>query len=257
MTGVSIELIREIEGLAADAWPAAVVEVVDGWRLRFNEGVTRRANSVWPNAAGGRLPLSEKLTQVEEFYARWNSLPRYQICPAAVPVDLDAVLAEGGYTCDARTCVQVAPVQTVLEKSSTGSAGPVTVRERLEERWYAVYCRAEHVSERDAGIRQGILERIGSRTGYALCEMEGQAIGIGLGVLERDWIGIFSMATRPDFRRRGAAMAVLHALARWGEQQGATRAYLQVMEENAAARALYGRVGFETVYHYHYRERSL
>jgi hypothetical protein len=38
--------ITQIEALAANAIPAAIVQELDGWRLRFNYGVTRRANSV-------------------------------------------------------------------------------------------------------------------------------------------------------------------------------------------------------------------
>jgi ribosomal protein S18 acetylase RimI-like enzyme len=73
-------------------------------------------------------------------------------------------------------------------------------------------------------------------------------------VADEDWIGLFCMATRPEFRRRGAATAVLRALAGWGRHQGAARAYLQVMDDNLPARSLYARAGFETLYHYHYRE---
>ena len=59
---MSLDQVRELEELAANAWPAGEVEELDGWRLRFNAGVTRRANSVWPNAAGDCLPLAEKST---------------------------------------------------------------------------------------------------------------------------------------------------------------------------------------------------
>jgi ribosomal protein S18 acetylase RimI-like enzyme len=52
---------------------------------------------------------------------------------------------------------------------------------------------------------------------------------------------------------RAPAPAVLHALAEWGRAYGATRMYLQVMENNAAARALYAGIGFETLYTYYYR----
>ena len=43
------------EELAANALPPAVVQVVDGWRLRYNFGVTRRANSVLASEHGGAL----------------------------------------------------------------------------------------------------------------------------------------------------------------------------------------------------------
>jgi ribosomal protein S18 acetylase RimI-like enzyme len=62
------------------------------------------------------------------------------------------------------------------------------------------------------------------------------------------------MATRPEFRRRGCAAAILHALARWSQRHQVTQMYLQVMENNRPALALYAQVGFETRYHYHYRE---
>jgi ribosomal protein S18 acetylase RimI-like enzyme len=111
----------------------------------------------------------------------------------------------------------------------------------------------ELVDEAALGVWQGILERIRPSTGYALLQLEDQTAAIGFGVLEAGWLGIFGMATHPHFRRRGAATAVLRWLAQWGEEQGATHAYLQVMEENTAALALYARLGFETLYHYHYR----
>jgi ribosomal protein S18 acetylase RimI-like enzyme len=65
------------------------------------------------------------------------------------------------------------------------------------------------------------------------------------------------MVTQVAYRRRGLATALLHALAAWGQKCGASRAYLQVMQDNAPAQALYERVGFRTLYGYHYREKSL
>src|SRR5207249_1327841 len=103
---MSIELIHELEELAANAWPAAVAQVVDGWRLRGNHGATRRANSVLANECGGRLGLEERLGLVEEFYARRRAPARFQICPASLPAGLDERLATRGYAAGDRTCVQ-------------------------------------------------------------------------------------------------------------------------------------------------------
>ncbi|MBL7520861.1 GNAT family N-acetyltransferase, partial [Frankia sp. CNm7] len=51
----------------------------------------------------------------------------------------------------------------------------------------------------------------------------------------------------------GGATAVLAALARWAVLAGARRAYLQVEQDNAAARRLYAGRGFLPVYRYTYR----
>ena len=56
----------------------------------------------------------------------------------------------------------------------------------------------------------------------------------------------------PNFRRQGYATAVLHALAAWAKAREADQIYLQVMEENTAAKALYTRAGFRTGYQYAY-----
>jgi ribosomal protein S18 acetylase RimI-like enzyme len=89
-----------------------------------------------------------------------------------------------------------------------------------------------------------------------LLRIDGAPAALGLGVVEGDWLGIFCMTTDPGFRRRGAASAILRTLAIWAQLYDARRAYLQVMDQNTAAQALYARVGFETLYHYHYREKA-
>ncbi|MBW8010643.1 MAG: hypothetical protein FVQ83_05285 [Chloroflexi bacterium] len=74
-----------IEELSANAWPTDVVQVVDGWRLRYAASVSRRLNSVWPNLNGGKITLERKLDIVEDFYSRRGVRTRYQMCPAARP----------------------------------------------------------------------------------------------------------------------------------------------------------------------------
>lgn len=245
--------ILDIERRALHAWPAAEARVIDGWRLRHNEGVTRRANSAWPNETDHMLPLERKLALVEDFYAHRGLPARYQICPAAQPKDLDAILERRGYTADAHTSVQVAEIAPVLA-ATTARVGVADITATLSEEWFAAYREAEGVDDHEAEMRRGILERIAPRTACAVLSMAGRPVATGLGVLERGWLGLFSMATSADWRRRGAATAVLHALAMWGRQHEAHAIYLQVMRDNLPARALYERAGFETLYDYHYRE---
>ncbi len=259
MPSRTLRLVRHIEGLALRAWPAAEQQPLDGWWLRFNAGVTRRANSVWPHDAQGSRSLDDRLAIVEAFYARHGQPARYQLCPASQPDELSAVLERRGYRADAHTAVQTAETSAVLAATDARShdSHPVTIADTFDARWFAAYCEAEGVGEREAEPRQGILERIAARTAYARLEVDGRVVATGLGVLEDEWLGVFSMATHPAFRRAGAATAVLHALAAWGQQHNAGRLYLQVMRANRPAHALYERLGFTTLYDYYYLEANL
>jgi ribosomal protein S18 acetylase RimI-like enzyme len=61
------------------------------------------------------------------------------------------------------------------------------------------------------------------------------------------------MATVPGARGKGAARAVLGALANWSGAHGADRIYLQVERSNASALRLYERAGFSELSAFHYR----
>jgi N-acetylglutamate synthase len=63
-----------------------------------------------------------------------------------------------------------------------------------------------------------------------------------------------SVITDPHRQRRGYARRVVASLAAWARDQGAEGACLEVEAHNAAALALYDRVGVKTELHrYHYR----
>ncbi|MCH7480060.1 MAG: GNAT family N-acetyltransferase [Chloroflexi bacterium] len=240
--------------MAANAWRPEIEQSLDGWRLRYNQGVYRRCNSVWPNQLGDKLKLEERIELVEEFYHRWEVRPRFQICPAAQPVDLAEVLAARGYTVDARTAVQIAPLESIQSGAPQKSIYKIEIISRFNQSWFDLYSEVEGLDPPMAAMRRGTLTRIGARAGFALLRMDGVPAAICLGVLERGWVGVFCMVTHTRFRRQAAARSILNALARWGEEHGATQMYLQVMENNTPALALYERAGFERQYQYYYAE---
>jgi ribosomal protein S18 acetylase RimI-like enzyme len=76
---------------------------------------------------------------------------------------------------------------------------------------------------------------------------------IARAVVDSGWLGITALEVTPEFRRRGVATHVLRSLATWGAQNAARQCYLQVLESNTGALALYERLGFTTHHTYHYR----
>jgi GNAT superfamily N-acetyltransferase len=255
----SPEQILLIETLAANAWPPEQSIVLDGWRLRSARGVTRRANSVWPNASSDVVGLDEKLVLVEQYYAALGQPAIFQVCDAAQPTALDALLEGRGYNANSFTDVQVASVQTLLQNLPPLRLRPtfeLEVSEAFDEEWFTLYCASEEVSGHAAAVRRSILQRIQPPHGFALLRSAGQPIAVGLGVSEGGWLGIYSMATLPPYRRQGAASAVLRTLAIWSQLYGVENVYLQVMQHNADARQLYAKAGFTRAYGYHYREKK-
>jgi GNAT superfamily N-acetyltransferase len=247
------EEVCAIEALAANAWPAETVQRLDGWRLRMSGSVYRRLDSVATIAPPGSLPVERKLTLAERFYFERGSDARFQVSAASAPSDLDARLEARGYAIDAATRVQTARLSDVLARTAGGRDFDVHVTDAPEPIWITI-AWPKPGRRRDAGRRA--LARIVPPAGHALVRAAGQPIAVGLGVLERGFLGLFAMFTQPEFRGQGAARAVLHALSRWGAQRGAERAYLQVEETNAVAGALYRDTGFATLYEYQYRSRG-
>jgi N-acetylglutamate synthase len=99
-----------------------------------------------------------------------------------------------------------------------------------------------------------VLSQLDDRARFAVATDDaGAAVAVGLGVVEDGWLGVFSLATIPAARRRGAATAVVDALERWGLTRGALATYLQVDRDNAPALAFYARRSLSIAHSYHYR----
>lgn len=255
LTGnLDLTTVAEVEQVALHAWPGLEIVEIDGWLLRHAGGITRRANSVWPNGAGGGMALDAKMARVEEFYHTRNLPVRLQICPAAQPPILDLLLAQHGYRAVARTAVQTTALGEMMARLDGRSTLIVEVTTVPPQMWWECYAKADDVSPESVAARQAICASINVATAYATVLLDGEAIAVGSAAAEGDWVGFFNVATLPQRRRLGAARAVMSALGQWGKAQGATRAYLQVMADNEAALGLYGRLGFTTGYYYHYRE---
>ena len=249
------ERILVIETHAMLAWPPLENVSLDGWQLRAHTVPSRRVNSVWPNAWYGHIPLALKLEQVEAYYFDKSQPARYQVCPAALPAGLDDVLAARGYETDARTGVQVGAAESVYAAAGARMRDDpaIEISESLTLEWAETYCRVQGAPISDAPKRMEALGRIGLPSVYVSINVDGVRAAVGRGVRGEGWLGIFGMATQEDFRRRGLATAVLRALAATAIDHRVDNLYLQVMDENAAARQLYAGLGFSNLYHYHYR----
>jgi N-acetylglutamate synthase len=245
-----------IEQLAANAWPAATIRLVDGWLLRHTPAVARRrSNSALPPPSAARTSAAQRaqvLDLAERFYARRNQPSVVQVSPAEVHDQLDRELAARGYHRQAPTVVLTTPLHRLPAPPSTIAALTVSVADSATPPWLAAWAAIEARPDA-AATNQLVLARIGPQAGYLTATHATQVLGVGMVVVERGWAGVFCMATRPQHRRRGIATAMLQQGASWAADQGAHQLYLQVEEHNLPALRLYSRLGFQPSHHYHYR----
>jgi GNAT superfamily N-acetyltransferase len=231
----------ELEAVAYEFWRAPEVQELDGWRLRFGHGITGRANSVWPNGFG-TLPLDEKIDRAEAWYRERGRPTLFQLTSAAQPAGLEDALAQRGYELrGAPVSVETASLDEVLARTS----GEAEVTQELDDAWLELWADS-----------RGFAERAAARELLTLGDAAFARVGdtaVGRGVVARGWLGITSMVTLPDARRRGHASAIVNALARWALSRGCTHAMLQVETTNEPARALYAGAGFVPRHEYHYR----
>lgn len=75
----------------------------------------------------------------------------------------------------------------------------------------------------------------------------GDARAVLLGRVAADEAEVLTLATDPAHRRQGLAAALLARFEARAREAGAARAFLEVAEDNAPARALYARAGYAEV----------
>ncbi len=246
--------IHRIEAVASLGWQAPDTAWIGGWLLRAAEGWTGRANSVLPIGQPDR-PLDEALAAVREWYAGRGLPPRFQL-PLPLCAGHDAVLARRGWSPYNPTLVRIAFVNRVLQRlGGPGSAEPVTLADAPTEAWLEAY--HYRGGDRLPAIAAEVMMAADDPV-FASVVVDGRVVGIARAVVDDDqhgegWCGITALETAPDWRRRGIGRQLIRGVVDWAADRGASLIYLQVMESNAAAHAMYDRLGFVTSHRYHYR----
>jgi ribosomal protein S18 acetylase RimI-like enzyme len=212
--------IRNLEHAAALGWPGVEQQWLGGWLLRFGHGSTRRANSAVP-----LLPTpGEHVVEIVDWYAARGARPLL-----AVPDRLFHVPT--GQPTDGENVV-------MARRLTEGAADTsVSLTSRPDDEWLRVHPREVPVDVLTAVV-DGVV---------AFGRIEGAAVGRVAVTSAPDgtrWAGLSSVHVAEAARRRGLARSLCDALLGWATEQGATRAYVQVLAENTAAAGLYESMGF-------------
>jgi N-acetylglutamate synthase len=239
---------QELQRHALPCW-LAWHEPLGEWTLRAGGGFTRRANSC--HAVGDLgVPIEQAVEEIISFAVAHDIAPLAQVIDGSA--EEQALRRLGWRSIDEPTAVLVCRLADFLANRPVPQA--VTITEALEPDWERLYQQSRPNSA-DPGIVRMILEGNRPRAFAAVAshrpDDHSELVAIARGHQSEDWLGLASIWTRPDHRRRGFATAMMVALGHWAARQGARYAYIQVATVNEPAIAAYTKLGF--VHHHAYR----
>lgn len=249
-----METITDLERIAAVHWRGTEEEWLGDWLLRAAGGFTGRANSALPLGDPG-LPLDQALDAVIDWY-RARGLPPMVVVPTDLSADspgqlLDEHLSERNWvTRPGPAFVMLADLPLNVPPRALAAGRSVRLTPEPDDAWAARY----HYRGQDhlPPVARTVLTSAREQSFVSIRD-DDSVLAIARLSIADGLAGITAVEVHPDHRRQGLGAAITEAACLAAGQRGLPRAFLQVEVDNAAARALYKRLGFRDSHRYHYR----
>ncbi len=239
---------QKYEELQLNAFPAINTEILDGWLLRYSNGYTYRGNSVNP-LYYSLENYDSKITECESRYKKLNLPCVFKLTPDTDKI-LDKTLERRNYARAKDADIMVSSLDSWKQETLNG----VECSEKLTADWLEQFVVLNGTTtEPDKSTAIDILSNI-KRPVVCASIYDGDTMaGCGLGVIEGEYIGLYDIRVREEYRRQGFAASICKKIIERGIAAGAKEAYLQVMSSNESAVKLYEKLGFVKKYTYWYR----
>lgn len=247
--------IKTIEDLSLNAWPSHQMQFYDGWVLRFSYFYTHRTNCV-EQIGQSILPLDEKIDYCEDIYRRWQTPCIFKISPVCIP-ETDALLEKRGYEIQHHTTVMTKDLSDLELVYDAAPNIPIRIENQVGYHWIEGLFELKHTTNiTHRRIVPSMYAAI-PKDEIAVSIVEGEHIvATGLGILDRDYVGVYAIHVAEQCRRKGYGTAIVSTILNEAKRQGAKAAYLQVVTDNAPAKALYRNLGFHKFYQYWFRVKN-
>lgn len=237
--------IETLEDACARAWPPLTEEKLGDWRLRAANGFSGRANSVLAVGTPG-TPVATALGEACEFAHRNGIAPRVQAIHGST---VERELTAAGWRPDTEHAAG-ALVSVLLGPLPTGTSAGTTLLDTPNPGWWQLVTDTTEPSPAQRHVLTGGAE--GHEMAYCAAHTDGELAGAARGALVDDLLYLSSLTVGREHRRRGLATRLMNRLGTWASARRATACVLQVAADNAAALAVYERLGFEESHRYRY-----
>jgi GNAT superfamily N-acetyltransferase len=242
--------IETLERATVDGVVPLRLEELPGWLLPLDQGEVNRAVSAVPLHHAEHA--TSVLAHIIERYHGYGLRPQFRLADVPGLSPLQAALAASGFEPRLPTYMQW------IESSRIGAsahAPEVSLASAADEGWSQVFYTVafSHGSPNERAARLARAQT----TLYATLRVDSVPVSVGALTFARGLACVHSMRTTEAQRGRGYAGRVLGALGHAALQRGVQRVFLQVEEDSAAARGLYAKLGFTTLWRYRYWRQGL
>jgi GNAT superfamily N-acetyltransferase len=226
----------ETLGQVMDAtWPSASHRSLGPFTLRDGAGGGKRVSAA---------SLSGDFTEAD-LDAAEAAMPAPLMLIREADTALDAALERRGWCVVDPVVAYAAPVAALTADLPPLAAFP---------HWPPLEIARSVWAEGGIGpARLAVMDRVQGPKAALLARTEDRPAGVAFVACHGADVMLHALEVRPDQRRKGTGQSLLHAAANWAASEGAARLSLVVTRQNAAARALYDRLGMRVVGQYHYR----
>ena len=252
--------VKQFQEFLLNAWPAEHYYFLNGWIVRFNKGVTYRANSVIPIRYFGNLEqLENDIEIVEKAYMSYGISSTFTMHDYFEPENLDTFLKKRGYVEHDNTNALLSKINELTFQKNNQNL----VCEICDERIKAFSKLLAKNTQRDK-FQQEIIDQIVKRIVvptkcFIIAKKDKKVIGTVMGVLNPyGYVYVADLFVLPDYRRSSIASSLMATLINdWAIPRGASHVWLQVEKDNIPAMKFYDNLGMKMAYEYYYLSKDL
>ena len=236
-----------IERAGLKAWPGIEVEWDKSWVRRASNGMTQRANSVQCFDPADDDNVTERIAAARRWFEARGLPAIFRVNLLTGPA-LAAELDRQGWSKVSHSLLMAMELDGA-RPDPRGEALPVDDPVFLDAQR-----RLKGYDDDAIGRFRAILAvlEVPAR-GIVMRDADGRVVSSALMAVADSIVVTGNVVTDPDQRRKGHAAAMMRTGLAWAKEAGATLAALNVEADNAAARALYGGLGYRPQYDYVYR----
>ncbi|WP_350335427.1 GNAT family N-acetyltransferase [Coralliovum pocilloporae] len=245
-----LALVRRLEDANLSAWPSETVLKDGDWVIRLTPGhPSRRINSFYALNPEDDANIEDRFANARAIFQRKTIPAFYRSTPLTSP-EIISFLNRTGWRClDVTHVLTTTLEQPVHPERNTCE---FEVSSHLTDPWLSSYVNCSGLTESARPALERILQRVHHPVRFIRILEDGSCIGTAAIILDNEWAGLFEIAVHPSARGKGVGKQIIAASLVEAKAAGSSKAWLQVVEDNHPAYAIYKAFGFRYQYDYAY-----